>query len=104
MHQPDSGKDRPCARIDMIIVGIGHAAEAMDRVLARVAGVEPSRAGHDSTLIRGDPKAGRVTALDCANQVKDYVQERKLVEHGARIPPLQLVADKAIELKSLMTI
>ncbi len=45
---------------------------------------------HDDAVLRGDPatrsfsvvylKAGRVIALDCVNNVKDYAQGRKLVE------------------------
>ena len=48
--------------------------------------------GYDQTALRGDPaarsfsvlyfKQGRLIALDCVNNVKDYVQGRKLVEQG----------------------
>ena len=45
--------------------------------------------GHDDLVVRGDPstrafrviylKAGRITALDCVNSVKDYVQGKPLL-------------------------
>jgi 3-phenylpropionate/trans-cinnamate dioxygenase ferredoxin reductase component len=64
--------------------------------------------GYDSTVVRGDPasrsfsviylKNGRVTALDCVNAVKDYVQGRKLVETRAVIDPAPL-ADATRPLK-----
>lgn len=64
--------------------------------------------GHDAALVRGDPAArsfsvvylreGRVAALDCVNSVKDYVQGRKLVLDGAKVPPERL-ADAAVPLK-----
>jgi 3-phenylpropionate/trans-cinnamate dioxygenase ferredoxin reductase subunit len=67
--------------------------------------------GHDATVLRGDPasrsfsvvylKGGRVIALDCVNQVKDYVQGRKLIEAGAVIAP-ELLADAATPLKELL--
>lgn len=66
---------------------------------------------YDSTVLRGDPadrkfsviylKEGRVIALDCVNNVKDYVQGRKLVE--ARIEPdVEALADTEIPLKALL--
>lgn len=66
---------------------------------------------YDSTVLRGDPadrkfsviylKEGRVIALDCVNNVKDYVQGRKLVE--ARIAPdVEALADTEIPLKALL--
>lgn len=66
---------------------------------------------YDSTVLRGDPadrkfsviylKEGRVIALDCVNNVKDYVQGRKLVE--ARIAPdAEALADTEIPLKALL--
>jgi 3-phenylpropionate/trans-cinnamate dioxygenase ferredoxin reductase component len=68
-------------------------------------------AGHDAAVLRGDPatrsfsviylKAGKVTALDCVNMVKDYVQGRKLVEAGAQIAPA-LLADAAVPLKEMV--
>ncbi|MBS0504189.1 MAG: FAD-dependent oxidoreductase [Proteobacteria bacterium] len=67
--------------------------------------------GHDAAVLRGDPAArsfsvvylkdGRVTALDCVNATKDYVQGRKLVEAGAAIEPARL-ADVATPLKELL--
>ena len=66
---------------------------------------------HDETVLRGDPatrkfsvvylKEGRVIALDCVNNVKDYAQGRKLVE--ARLSPdRELLADPEVPLKSLL--
>jgi 3-phenylpropionate/trans-cinnamate dioxygenase ferredoxin reductase component len=64
---------------------------------------------HDATILRGDPatrsfsvvylKKGRVTALDCVNAVKDYVQGRKLVE--GRVSPDAAKLAAAIPLKEL---
>lgn len=66
--------------------------------------------GYDTTVLRGNPmtrsfsvlylKDGRVIALDCVNMVKDYVQGRKLVERGDRIPP-HLLSDPSMPLKDL---
>jgi 3-phenylpropionate/trans-cinnamate dioxygenase ferredoxin reductase subunit len=66
--------------------------------------------GHDQYVVRGDPAArsfsviylknGRVTALDCVNATKDYVQGRALVIGGLRINPA-LLADPALPLKEL---
>ena len=67
-------------------------------------------AGHDSTVIRGDPasrtfsliylKQGRVIALDCVNAVRDYVQGRALVVEGKSPDPARL-ADPSTVLKEL---
>jgi 3-phenylpropionate/trans-cinnamate dioxygenase ferredoxin reductase subunit len=67
--------------------------------------------GHDSTLLRGDLgtrsfsllylREGRVTALDCVNATRDYVQGRRLIEAGTLADPLAL-ADPAVPLKSLV--
>jgi 3-phenylpropionate/trans-cinnamate dioxygenase ferredoxin reductase subunit len=67
--------------------------------------------GHDEAVVRGDPetesfsviylKQGRVIALDCVNNVKDYVQGRKLVELGLS-PALSAIADSDIPLKNLL--
>jgi 3-phenylpropionate/trans-cinnamate dioxygenase ferredoxin reductase component len=64
--------------------------------------------GYDHSLIRGDPatrsfsviylKAGRIIALDCVNNVKDYSQGRKLVEQQLNIDPA-LLADTSHQLK-----
>ena len=66
--------------------------------------------GHDQTVLRGDPasrifsvaylRAGQVIAFDCVNSVKDYVQSRKLVLDGARVPPERL-ADASVPLKEM---
>ncbi len=67
--------------------------------------------GYDATILRGDPetrkfsviylKEGRVIALDCVNNTKDYVQGRKLVE--ARLTPDPAVlADTETPLKALL--
>ncbi len=67
--------------------------------------------GHDETVLRGNPEAarfsviylkeGRVIALDCVNNTKDYVAGRKLVE--ARLTPDPAVlADTEISLKELL--
>ena len=67
-------------------------------------------AGYDDLLIRGDPaqrsfsvvylREGRVTAIDCVNAVKDYVQARALVQRGATVDRARL-ADPAVPLKTL---
>ena len=66
---------------------------------------------HDEALVRGDPatgkfaviysRAGRVIALDCVNNVRDYVQGRALVERGAEIDAA-LLTDPDVPLKSLL--
>lgn len=66
--------------------------------------------GHDETVLRGDLatrkfsviylKEGRVIALDCVNQVKDYVQGKKLVESGAVIER-DVLRDDGISLKAM---
>ena len=66
---------------------------------------------HDETVLRGDPaerkfsvvylKEGRVIALDCVNNTRDYVQGRKLVE--ARLSPdRDVLADAETPLKELL--
>lgn len=67
--------------------------------------------GHDETVLRGDPatrkfsviylKEGRVIALDCVNNTKDYVQGRKLVEAKAS-PTAEQLADAETPLKELL--
>lgn len=67
-------------------------------------------AGSDEMVVRGDPasrtwslvylRAGKVTALDCINAARDYVQGRALVERGARIPTHRL-ADASVPLKAM---
>ncbi len=66
--------------------------------------------GHDRVVVRGNPtapgfsllylKAGRVVALDCVSNVKDYVQGRMLITSGKIVPPDQL-ADASVPLKSM---
>ena len=67
--------------------------------------------GHDATVLRGDPaerkfsvvylKDGKVIALDCVNNTRDYVQGRKLIEAGASPDPA-LLANAEIPLKDLL--
>jgi len=67
--------------------------------------------GFDNMLVRGDMASrrfsaiylrnGRVIALDCVNQAKDYVQGRLLVASGANPDPALLV-DTSVALKSLL--
>ncbi len=66
---------------------------------------------HDQTVLRGDPaekkfsvvylKEGRVIALDCVNNTKDYVQGRKLIEARAT-PDIAALADPETALKDLL--
>jgi 3-phenylpropionate/trans-cinnamate dioxygenase ferredoxin reductase component len=66
--------------------------------------------GHDAMVMRGDPadrsfsviylRNGRVTALDCVNATRDYVQGRKLVAERLSVDPVRL-ADAAMPLKDL---
>lgn len=68
-------------------------------------------AGHDVAVVRGDPEArkfsvvylkeGRVLALDCVNNTKDYAQGRKLVELRAEVDPARL-ADIEVPLKDML--
>lgn len=67
--------------------------------------------GHDDLVIRGDQAArtfsvvylrdGKVVALDCVNDVKDYVQGKALVQAGVAIPKERLL-DSSIPLKNLL--
>ena len=66
--------------------------------------------GYDQTVLRGDPalrkfslvylKEGRVIALDCVNNTRDYAQGRKLVMNRAEIDP-ELLADSETPLKEM---
>lgn len=66
---------------------------------------------HDATVLRGDPatrkfsvvylKEGRVIALDCVNNTKDYVQGRKLIE-AREAPEREALADTEIPLRDLL--
>jgi 3-phenylpropionate/trans-cinnamate dioxygenase ferredoxin reductase component len=66
--------------------------------------------GHDAALLRGDPaarsfsvaylKGGRVIALDCVNNARDYVQGRKLVTERRSVDPARL-GDASVALKDL---
>ncbi len=65
---------------------------------------------HDQAVVRGDPAArsfsvvylreGRVIALDCVNQTRDYVQGRAHILSGACLDLAQL-GDSAIPLKEV---
>ena len=67
--------------------------------------------GHDDAVLRGDPAArkfsvvylreGRVIALDCVNNTRDYAQGRKLVEARAVIERERL-ADVGTPLKEMI--
>lgn len=67
--------------------------------------------GHDQAVLRGDPqsraftvaylRAGRLLALDCVNNAKDFAQGRALVAQGARVDVAAL-ADPSIALKHLL--
>jgi 3-phenylpropionate/trans-cinnamate dioxygenase ferredoxin reductase component len=68
---------------------------------------------HDDLVLRGDPatrsfsvvylREGRVIALDCVNNVRDYSQGRKLVEQGAVIRTSD-VADVSRQLKEFLSL
>jgi len=68
--------------------------------------------GYDAVVMRGDAatrsfsiaylRDGALIALDCVNAPKDFVQGRRLVAEGARVPPEHL-ADAAVPLKVLGT-
>jgi 3-phenylpropionate/trans-cinnamate dioxygenase ferredoxin reductase subunit len=67
--------------------------------------------GYDATVLRGDPanrsftvaylKQGKLIALDCVNNVRDYAQGRKLIEAGVVVDPAQL-ADTGRALKEFI--
>lgn len=67
--------------------------------------------GHDATVVRGDPEArkfsvvylkeGRVLALDCVNNTKDYAQGRKLVELRVEVDSARL-AGSEVQLKDML--
>ena len=69
--------------------------------------------GHDTAVLRGDPatrsfsvvylKQGRVIALDCVNQVRDFAQGRKLVEARLAVDPVA-IADAAKPLKEFLPV
>jgi len=69
-------------------------------------------AGHDETIVRGDPatrsfsvlylKNGRLLALDCVNLVRDYVHGRKLVEARMTVSDRARLADASAPLKDLI--
>lgn len=66
--------------------------------------------GHDAQVVRGDPasrsfsviylKQGRVVALDCVNNTRDYVQGRRLVVEGLS-PSLDHLRDANLPLKEV---
>ncbi len=67
-------------------------------------------AGHDQTVLRGDPadgafsifylKEGRLLAVDAINRPREYMMGRKLIASGARPAP-ERIADPASPLKAL---
>ena len=67
-------------------------------------------AGHDDLVVRGDPasrrfsvvylKGGRVTAIDCVNSTKDFVQGKRLVAEAVRVAP-GVLGDSRIALKEM---
>ena len=67
--------------------------------------------GHDAAVMRGDPatrkfsvvylREGRVIALDCVNNVRDYSQGRKLVEARLIVDAVE-IADIERQLKEFM--
>ncbi len=67
--------------------------------------------GHDATVLRGDPatrsfsviylKKGKIIALDCVNNVRDYSQGRKLVELSLTLPT-ETLADATRQLKEMI--
>jgi 3-phenylpropionate/trans-cinnamate dioxygenase ferredoxin reductase component len=67
--------------------------------------------GHDQAVLRGDPatrsfsvlylKQGKLLALDCVNNVRDYSQGRKLVETGTHLTA-EDAADTTRQLKELL--
>ena len=67
--------------------------------------------GYDETVARGDPESGsfslvylsrgRVIALDCVNDTRNYAQGRRLIERGATVPAAAL-ADTSRQLKELI--
>lgn len=68
--------------------------------------------GHDGEVLRGDPETGRfsvvylkhgqVIALDCVNNVKDFVQGKALVERSAIVEPAVL-SNETLPLKSMLS-
>lgn len=64
--------------------------------------------GHDQAVLRGDPatrsfsvvylKQGKVIALDCVNNVRDYSHGRRLVELGTMVDGAE-IADSTSQLK-----
>lgn len=68
--------------------------------------------GYDNTVLRGNPttrsfsivylRRGKIIALDCVNNVRDYVQGRRLVELRSEVDP-ELLADCARPLKDFAT-
>lgn len=67
--------------------------------------------GHDACILRGDPavrsfsviylKIGRVLALDCVNNTKDYVEGKRLVADGLSIDP-RLLQDATKPIKDII--
>jgi 3-phenylpropionate/trans-cinnamate dioxygenase ferredoxin reductase subunit len=69
--------------------------------------------GHDEAVLRGDPathsfslvylKEGKVIALDCVNNVRDYSHGRRLVELGVVVDAKE-IADASRPLKEWITV
>lgn len=69
-------------------------------------------AGHDQAVLRGDPatsrfsivylRGGKVVALDCVNNARDYSHGRRLVELGIVADP-EALADHTRQLKEWLT-
>lgn len=67
--------------------------------------------GYDETVLRGDPaerrfslvylREGKIIALDCVNNTRDYAQGRKLVEGRAQVDAA-LLADAKVPLKEML--
>ena len=67
-------------------------------------------AGHDEIVVRGTPETrsfslvylrdGKVVALDCVNQTRDYVQGKALIQSG-KVVARELLADPTVLLKTL---
>lgn len=68
--------------------------------------------GYDQTVLRGDPdadaftvlyyKGGRLLAVDCVNQVSDFMAARRCLTAGQTIDPIA-AADSSVALKTLIS-
>ena len=67
--------------------------------------------GYDTSVLRGDPETrkfsvvycreGRVIAIDCVNNARDYAQGRKLVVARSEVSP-EMLADTEVALKDMV--